>query len=217
MKPAILRTALALALVFGVGIIANVFTNQGARLNERVAGQADGPQGDQGRKLPTSKLSREAEQRRVTESVRRQLVERGYLATDAISSVNSVIVTQAAILAFEFDYHLALTAEPSDTLQKALIFTHAKAQVQLLIAPKTESARRLIVEVQRALAHLGYGNADISGSLDQATRKAIQKFERARGLQMSGRISAPLIESLGPAMDLERVGGQHVAGRHGAG
>ena len=206
MTPAILRTVLAFAIVFGIGIIANIFANQRDGAHDRMASAGGTPALRQETTLATAKLSREAEQRRVVDGVRRQLIDRGYLSAAVASVAGSSLAVHAAILAFEYDYHLALAATPTDAVLEALIFTHAKASKTPIGTPTTDVARKIIAEVQRALENLGYGGSHLSGKLDAETKQAISKFERARGLQVSGRISAPLIESLGPAVDRDALG-----------
>jgi peptidoglycan hydrolase-like protein with peptidoglycan-binding domain len=60
-----------------------------------------------------------------------------------------------------------------------------------LIGP---SAR--ITAVQRALSEFGYGQIKASGTLDDATSAAIQKFEREHNLPSTGRVSDRLIKEL---------------------
>jgi hypothetical protein len=53
-----------------------------------------------------------------------------------------------------------------------------------------------IAAVQRALSEYGYGQIKSSGTLDDATTAAIEKFEREHNLPISGRISERLISEL---------------------
>jgi hypothetical protein len=53
-----------------------------------------------------------------------------------------------------------------------------------------------IAAVQRALSEYGYGQIKTSGTLDDATTAAIEKFEREHSLPITGRISARLISEL---------------------
>jgi len=203
MNTSILRAVLVLALLLGTGVIANVFGVGGAGLNGRdIAAPAAPTLVD--RKSTTAGRDPQAERRKMKHAVRRQLVERGYLVQGAGDQPEPLAV-RAAVLAFEFDYKLALTARPSEMLLKALIFTHGKPATARKVVPETAEATAMIEEVQRALTHLGYGTNQLTSELDRATRQAIRKFERARGLEESGRISAPLIESFGPAFDRERA------------
>ncbi|HEX8829407.1 MAG TPA: peptidoglycan-binding domain-containing protein [Xanthobacteraceae bacterium] len=53
-----------------------------------------------------------------------------------------------------------------------------------------------IAAVQRALSEYGYGQIKPSGTLDDATTAAIEKFEREHNLPITGRISDRLVSEL---------------------
>lgn len=53
-----------------------------------------------------------------------------------------------------------------------------------------------VLAVQRALAEFGYGQIKVSGTLDQATSAAIEKFEGEHKLPVTGRISDRLLNEL---------------------
>lgn len=79
-------------------------------------------------------------------------------------------------------------------------------------APQTVSARRndqiaelissfigspsRVTAVQRVLSKFGYGQIRPSGILDEATRAAIEKFEREHQLPVTGRLSDRLLSEL---------------------
>jgi Putative peptidoglycan binding domain len=54
-----------------------------------------------------------------------------------------------------------------------------------------------VLAVQRALSEFGYGQIKISGTLDQATSAAIERFEGEHKLPVTGRISDRLLSELG--------------------
>ncbi len=204
MTSSILRTMLSIAILLGVGVIVNIFGNgeQAGNQPGKIVGRWQ--RLDQAPAAGVQKLSRQDNERRVLSAVRRELEAHGYLNPSKRSD-HLGVQTTAAILAFEFDHNLSLSAQPSERLLKTLLFAPAKKSTTHLV-PETDEARQLIKEVQRALANLGYGPSKVTEELDRATQHAIRKFERARGLQASGRVSAPLIESLGPAFDRTRIG-----------
>jgi hypothetical protein len=204
MNASMFRAVLAVALLLGIGVIHNILTNQANRTTAQLAGTQAGLQTGPTRALSPDQLTLKNDKKRVLFAVRRELKGHGYL--NAVNAESLDIPSQSAILAFEFDNKLPLTAVPSERLLKQLIFAPAKKQSAQPTMPETDEAMALIGEVQRALAHLGYGDTQITSQLDRQTQRAIRKFERARGLQVSGRISAPLIESLGPAFDPTRIG-----------
>ncbi|HEX4040615.1 MAG TPA: peptidoglycan-binding domain-containing protein [Xanthobacteraceae bacterium] len=53
-----------------------------------------------------------------------------------------------------------------------------------------------IAAVQRALSDYGYGQIKPSGILDDATSTAIEKFDRERGLPVTGEVSDRLVREL---------------------
>jgi len=53
-----------------------------------------------------------------------------------------------------------------------------------------------IAAVQRVLSEYGYGQLKPSGILDDATSKAIEKFERERKLPITGRVTDRLVAEL---------------------
>ena len=204
MTPSTLRMVLFVATILGVGVVYNLFQSQEPAVVAQPAGLVPAPTQAVQSIRRTTKQSRADAAKRVRAAVNRELRSRGYLAPGA--GQPSAIATHAAILAFEDDHNLKLTATPNNSVLKALLFAQTAAGGKRRTVPATEMARKLIGEVQRALTHLGYRRGDITSQLDDATRTAIRKFERARGLQLSGRVSAPLIASFGPAFDVKRLG-----------
>lgn len=182
-------------------VVFNAFYLQGMR-PKLARGDAAGPAlalADQ--PLTTAKpvLPVEMSQSATTQTVaaiQRELDQRGYApgAADGIASP----VTRAGILAFEVDQGLPLTAEPGDGVLQALILgsgVGAEAQPAQAKQPGPE-AEKLIRRVQRDLAALGYGPFQSAGRLTDDTARAISKFERDQNLQVTGRISAPLVARL---------------------
>lgn len=53
-----------------------------------------------------------------------------------------------------------------------------------------------VMAVQRALSAYGYGQIRASGILDQPTSAAIERFERARGLPVTGKLSDRVVGEL---------------------
>lgn len=54
-----------------------------------------------------------------------------------------------------------------------------------------------VSQVQAALAREGYYRGAIDGSLGPATRNALRRYQRDRGLDVTGRVDRPVIEALG--------------------
>lgn len=53
-----------------------------------------------------------------------------------------------------------------------------------------------VMAVQRALSAYGYGQIRASGIVDEPTSAAIERFERARGLPVTGKLSDRLVSEL---------------------
>jgi hypothetical protein len=85
--------------------------------------------------------------------------------------------------------HQATASNPSP--EKSASPARRNDPIADLINP---SAR--ITAVQRALSEYGYGQIKASGTLDDATTAAIEKFEREHNLPITGRISDRLISEL---------------------
>jgi peptidoglycan hydrolase-like protein with peptidoglycan-binding domain len=60
-----------------------------------------------------------------------------------------------------------------------------------LLAPS-----KRVLAIQRALADFGYGQIKPTGIFDPDTRAAIEKFERAHQMPVTGQISEPLVREL---------------------
>jgi hypothetical protein len=53
-----------------------------------------------------------------------------------------------------------------------------------------------VTQVQAALARAGYYHGAIDGSVGPATRNALRRFQRDRGLEATGQIDRPVIAAL---------------------
>ena len=53
-----------------------------------------------------------------------------------------------------------------------------------------------MLAVQRTLAEFGYGQIKLTGVFDEATKAAVEKFEREHRLPVTGRISDRLMREL---------------------
>lgn len=129
-------------------------------------------------------------------AVQRELKAKGY----EVGAVDGVpgLVTRGAIMAYEADSDLPLTGEPRQALLQHLVLGSAdigpSAQGDRT-APGPE-AEAVIRAVQRAFRQLGYLTTLPDGRLNEATRRAIRKFEGDRKLKETGRISGELLAKL---------------------
>lgn len=197
MSPAKMRFVLALSLLLGAATTINVLgdadtaTGSANVMTEPVTRTPSGA-GDPAQAAPNSPATAHLA------AVRRELMTRGYLSDPGAGPLD--VRTRAAILAFEYDYGLTLTATPGEALLKSLIFDVSPPEPKTGDRAMTPAAIALIEQVQRALSRLGYAKSGVTGRIDGATRSAIRALERARGLEGTGRISANLVDSLGPAL-----------------
>lgn len=192
-----MRFVLVLSLILGLATTFNVLGHgQGQQASTSIMGRSAA------RTTPSpTRASPDRASERDSASlsaVRRELMTRGYLQTPGAGDLDAR--TQAAILAFEYDHGLTLTATPGEALLKSLIFEVTRQTSEGGERAMTPAASAFIKQIQIGLARVGYAKFEPTGRIDGATRSAIQAFERARGLESTGRISAALVDSLGPAL-----------------
>ena len=131
-------------------------------------------------------------------SVQMELVRRGYEpgTTDGTAG----LVTRAAVMAYEHDQGLPLTADPSpEVLAHLRHGTSAPGAAIGLEAggnSRKGHAEQVIRSVQQALGKLGYLGSPPDGFTSEETVRAIREFEMDCGLVPSGRISGPLVAKL---------------------
>jgi len=132
----------------------------------------------------------------LTKAIQRELKAKGYEA-GAVDGVAG-LVTRAAIMAYEADAGLSLTAEPSQDLLQHIVL--GSAQIEPAPdgerAPPGPEAQTVIRAVQRAFRQLGYVTTVPDGRLNDSTRRAIRKFEKDRKLSETGRVSGELLAKL---------------------
>ncbi|HEX2216542.1 MAG TPA: peptidoglycan-binding domain-containing protein [Xanthobacteraceae bacterium] len=109
-----------------------------------------------------------------------------------------------AIREFEQAAGIRASGEPTEALLQALMRSSAKSD-RAKAAPPAASRKaeapppppsRRIAAVQRALADFGYGQLKLTGVFDEATKTAVEKFERERKLPVKGQISDRLLREL---------------------
>jgi peptidoglycan hydrolase-like protein with peptidoglycan-binding domain len=109
------------------------------------------------------------------------------------------LITRAAIMAYEADNGLPLTAEPSEDLMRRMErgspATARKAPPEV----KTLEAATLIRNVGQWLASLGYPVSKNETSMSKALVRAIRDYEASQKMPETGRISAPLVARLARA------------------
>ena len=137
-----------------------------------------------------------ADQSDLTRAIQRELKSKGY-ETGAVDGVPG-LVTRGAIMAYESDTGLPLTGEPRQALLQHIVLGPVQARSTEKGDPTQPGpeAEAVIRAVQRAFRQLGYMTTLPDGRLNDATRRAIRKFELDRKLNETGRISGELLAKL---------------------
>ncbi len=140
-----------------------------------------------------------SEARRATvKGVQAELARRGYEPGPSDGATG--LVTRAAVMAYEHDQGLPLTADPSPEvlahLRHGTSAPGAAIGLEANIGRAVGHAEQVIKAVQQALGKLGYLSASPDGLASDETVRAIREFEMDCGLVPSGRISGPLVARL---------------------
>ncbi|MEM7775822.1 MAG: peptidoglycan-binding protein [Pseudomonadota bacterium] len=131
--------------------------------------------------------------RTLLRAVQRELNRVGY--GEIKEDGQDTALSRAAIMAFEFDHGLPLTARASDGLLEALLLGRQRAP-GVGAGRATDEVRTVVRAVQTALTKLEFSVGRIDGRVGRRTQVAIKSFERKHGMPETGRISAPLVARL---------------------
>jgi Putative peptidoglycan binding domain len=124
-------------------------------------------------------------------AVQRTLADRGYEPGSADGVLGAA--TRAAIMAYEHDHGLPITADVSEPLLAHLQPGTKPSAIRAGRPGRMPHAEQLVRSVQQSLTALGYFAGRIDGWLGQDTVRAIREYEVHVGLPPTGRISAPLL------------------------
>jgi peptidoglycan hydrolase-like protein with peptidoglycan-binding domain len=157
--------------------------------------------------VPTVTTSQASIDQETVRAIQRELAARGFGPVP--SDGNLGLVTRAAIIAYEQDQRLALTATASEDLLRRLVLgtpTRTVAPGEEVSPGQVASpeAEAVIASVQRLLTQLGYQPGRADGQLREETTRAMHDFEVDRGMVPKGRISAELVRQLEA---VQRAGG----------
>lgn len=139
-------------------------------------------------------------------AIRLELKTRGYAAGSSSGGLD--LETRAAIIAFEADNDMRLTAEASQTLLHRLLLgaTGAEANSGSPPAPRAEEVIRTL---QADLKRAGHPDLKTDGQMSRETVETIRAFERSHNMKVTGRVSGELVAQL----RLVAKDGMAVAGR----
>ena len=132
----------------------------------------------------------------VVRGIQRELNARGYSAgsPDGVAG----LVTRAAIMAYEHDYGLPLTAGATQDLLSRIVLGSSAPSPSNGVASRTagQEADAVIRSVKQQLTARGYAVGKIDGTPSDLLARAIREFEIDQKLPESGRISGPLVSRL---------------------
>jgi peptidoglycan hydrolase-like protein with peptidoglycan-binding domain len=133
--------------------------------------------------------------------IQRELANRGFYD----GSIDGIFGPKmdAAIREFEQASGRRPSGEPNEALLAVIKRSSVKAERSKAAptrrtdgAPAASAPSRRVAAVQRALSDFGYGQLKLSGVVDEATKTAIEKFERERKLPVRGQLSDRLLREL---------------------
>jgi peptidoglycan hydrolase-like protein with peptidoglycan-binding domain len=139
----------------------------------------------------------------VIADIQRELTRRGFYdgAPDGVHGPK----TDAAMRDFEQAAGLRPGSEPNEVFLRALTRSQAKAPQRAVatqplpsdpIAELIAPSSKRILAVQRVLSEYGYGQFKPNGTFGPETKQAIEQFERARKMPITGQISPRLLREL---------------------
>ena len=149
----------------------------------------------------------------IAADIQRELARRGFYdgPTDGVYGAR----TDSALRDFEQASGIKTVGDPTEATLQAIARAPVKTKtatvapprrdpIAELIAPATQptpaaapAPSRQLVAVQRVLGDFGYGQVKVTGVYDSETRAAIERFERDRGMPVSGQMSERLVRELG--------------------
>lgn len=149
--------------------------------------------------LPEPDRSRET-----VREIQQRLTALGYApgATDGVSG----LLTRAAVMAYEHDQGLPMTADPSTDLLRHMTHGAQPGYGVRLTGSGPRHAEQVLRTVQQSLASLGYFPGKVDGRPGDETARAIREFEMDKGLVPSGRVSAPLLNRLAASTSTRKPG-----------
>lgn len=135
----------------------------------------------------------------VVRSIQKGLAAQGYEPGTADGLTG--LMTKAAIMAYEADNGLALTAEPSEELMRRIEAGPRPAAAARKGASevKTLEAATLIRTTGQWLSAIGYPVSKTETSMSASLVRAIRDYEASQKMPETGRISAPLVARLSRA------------------
>ncbi len=139
---------------------------------------------------------------RLISDIQGELARRGFYdaAVDGVWGAK----TDTAVRDFIQAAGLTIKPEASEAMLRTIAASKVKAASAPAAAPAAHNdpiaellaPSKHVLAIQRALADFGYGQIKPTGVFDPETHVAIEKFERAHNMPVTGDISEPLVREL---------------------
>lgn len=194
------RTALLICCALSLGVLANVFVMQGTQprlaMSRPLAQPSRAPRGDarpasQEPKRGTTAASVASPD--LIRAVQRELYAAGFARNAPDGALD--MATRAAILAWERENGLPLTADATEEVLRALLLGAGIVRQASADRP-SPTVQMLVRHIQILLKSRGIEALQINGKRDEKTRAAIVAFQRRQSMPVDGKISAALVVRL---------------------
>ena len=139
---------------------------------------------------------------RLISDIQGELARRGFYdaAVDGVWGAR----TDTAVRDFIQAAGINIKPEASEAMLRTIVASKVKAAVATAATPAAHNdpiaallaPSKHVLAIQRALADFGYGQIKPTGVFDPETHVAIEKFERAHQMPVTGEISEPLVREL---------------------
>lgn len=193
-------TALLICCALSLGVLANVFVMQGTQ--PRLAMSRPSVQPSRAPHADTRPLADETKRGANAASVaspdliraiQRELYAAGFARNAPDGALD--MATRAAILAWERENGLPLTADATEEVLRALLLGAGIVRQANANRP-SPTVQMLVRHIQILLKSRGFEALRINGKRDEPTRTAIAAFQRRQSMPVDGKISAALVVRL---------------------
>ncbi len=127
-------------------------------------------------------------------AIQRELLQRHY-GIEKISG-RITLQTRGAIMAYQSDHKLPLTADASESLLQHILFGGYGSLADSELMTPNKKALKISVSVQQSLLEMGYSAGVLGSVRHPAFGQSIKKFEKDWKIPVTGRVSGRLIKTL---------------------
>lgn len=157
--------------------------------------------------LPPTRIAVAEGRGRLVTDIQQELRQKGFYDGDidglwgakTDSAVRDFLQAAGSNASAQASESLLHTIKASSVRAAPIAAPPASDPIARLLAPVATPPvpSKRVLAVQRALTDFGYGQIKPAGIVDADTRAAIEKFERERGLPVTGQMSDGLVRELG--------------------